>query len=56
MKRFKDFENEDYLEEYRKRMKKHIYTEEELYEMRSAFGEETPYVVDVITGERVYLF
>lgn len=40
------------LEEYRERMKNHVYTEEELGEMRNAFGEGKT-IVDVITGKKI---
>ena len=47
-------QTEKSLAEYRERMKNHVYTEEELGEMRNAFGEgET--VVDVITVRRIKL-
>ena len=39
---------------YRERMKNHKYTEEELWEMRAAFGEGTT-VVDALTGRRIQL-
>lgn len=42
------------LAEYRERMKNHVYTEEELGEMRNAFGEGTV-VVNALTGERIQL-
>lgn len=35
-------------------MKNHVYSEEELYEMRSAFGEGAC-VVDIITGKKIYI-
>lgn len=42
------------LEEYRKNMENHTYSDEEMFEMRSAFGEGTE-VVNVITGRVVRL-
>lgn len=42
------------LDSYFEKMKNHVYTEEEMYEMRSAFGTGIA-VVDVITGQKVYL-
>lgn len=42
------------LEEYREKMMNHVYTEEEMYEMRSAFGTGIT-VVDAITGHEIYL-
>lgn len=42
------------LAEYRERMKNHVYTEEELGEMRNAFGEGKV-IVDVITGKKIKL-
>ena len=49
-----DIQLSKFAEEYRKSMENHVYSEEELYEMRSAFGEGT-YVVDIITGKKIYL-
>ena len=42
------------IQAYRERMKNHVYTAEELYEMRCAFGEGAT-VVDVITGRKIQL-
>lgn len=39
------------LAQYRERMKNYVPSEEELYEMRSAFGEGTT-VVDALTGQK----
>lgn len=47
-------QTEKSLAEYRERMKNHVYTEEELFEMRAAFGEGTV-VVDAITGRKIRL-
>ena len=49
-----DAQNEESIQEYRERMKNHVYTEEELFEMRAAFGEGTE-IVDVITGNKIRL-
>ena len=49
-----DAEAEEVARRYRERMKNHVYSEEELYEMRSAFGEGVE-VVDVITGNKIRL-
>lgn len=40
------------LEEYRKSMKNYVPSEEELYEMRCAFGKGTE-VVDIFTGQKI---
>lgn len=53
-KELEDRQTEKSLAEYRERMKNHVYTEEELGEMRNAFGEGAT-VVDVITGRRIKL-
>lgn len=41
-----------FLEEYRSRP--HVISDEELYEMRAAFGKGTT-IVDVLTGEKIQL-
>lgn len=43
-------DNEEFLAEYRERMKDYEPSDEELFEMRSAFGEGAE-VVNVITGK-----
>ena len=53
-KKLEDKQTEQSLAEYRERMMHHVYTEEELGEMRNAFGEGAT-VVDVITGRRIRL-
>lgn len=50
----RDVEVEKSAREYRERMKNHVYSAEELSEMRNAFGAGTT-VVDVITGKRITL-
>lgn len=50
----KDIQQSKFVEEYRESMKNHVYSEEELYEMKSAFGEGTC-IVDIITGKKIYL-
>ena len=45
-------QTEKFLEEYRESRKNHVYTEEELGEMRNAFGEGQV-IVDVITGQKI---
>lgn len=45
---------EEELNNYKERMKNHVYTEEELYEMKSAFGAGAE-VVNVFTGERIII-
>ena len=47
-------QEEKAIREYRERMKNHVYTEEELFEMRATFGEGTV-VVDAITGRKIRL-
>ena len=42
------------LREYKERMKNHVYSAEEIFEMRAAFGTGTT-VVDCITGRRIAL-
>jgi hypothetical protein len=45
----RDRENRAFLEEYRQRMAKHVPSDEEMYEMRAAFGPGAK-VVNVVTG------
>ena len=47
-------EAEEVARRYRERMQNHIYSEEELFEMRAAFGEGTE-IVDVLSGNRIRL-
>jgi len=47
-------EDDKFLALYRERMKNRVYTDEERFEMRAAFGEGAV-VVNVITGKRVRL-
>lgn len=47
-------EDDEFLEEYRKQMANHQPSEEELFEMRAAFGEGTT-VVNVFTGKKTKL-
>lgn len=42
------------IAEYRERMKNHVYSDEELFEMRAAFGSGTK-VVNVITRQEIEL-
>ena len=53
-KELEDRQTEKSIEEYRERMKNHVYTAEELGEMRNAFGEGAT-VVNVITGKKIRL-
>lgn len=53
-RKVRDKQTEEFLTDYRERMKNHVYSEEELYEMRAAFGKGTV-VVDAITGRRIQL-
>lgn len=50
--RFED--NNKVIREYKKSNKNRVYSEEELFEMRSAFGTGTT-VVNVLTGRKVTL-
>lgn len=43
------------LTDYRKRMKNHVHSAEEMSEMRAAFGPDCKEVVNVITGRRTKL-
>lgn len=50
----RDKDNSEFLAGYRERMKDYVPSDEEMFEMRSAFGEgET--VVNVITGQEIKL-
>ena len=49
-----DAEAEEVARRYRERMKNHVYSEEELFEMRAAFGDGVE-VVDVISGNKIRL-
>lgn len=53
-KKKRDAQTERSLEAYRESMRNHQYSDEELFEMRAAFGEGTT-VVDVITGQEITL-
>lgn len=50
----REIQSNKFIEEYRESMKNHVYSEEELYEMRSAFGKGSC-VVDIITNKKIYL-
>lgn len=50
----KDIQQSKFTEEYRKSMENYVYSDEELYEMKNAFGEGV-YIVDIITGKKIYL-
>jgi len=53
-KRIRNKEVAQFLDEYRKANENRKYSEEEVFEMRAAFGEgET--VVDIVTGKKVQL-
>jgi hypothetical protein len=43
-----------FLQDYRKAMKNHVHSDEEMFEMRAAFGKNTT-VVNVITGKKTRL-
>lgn len=49
-----DKETQEFLDTYKKRMDNHKYSEEELAEMRAAFGIGTV-VVDVVTKQKIKL-
>ena len=44
----------EFIKQYKKQQRNKTYSEEELHEMKSAFGEGTT-VVDIITGETIKL-
>lgn len=50
----RDKQNAEFLAEYREQQKNHKYTEEELFEMRAAFGKGAV-IVDAITGQKIQL-
>jgi hypothetical protein len=50
----RDKDNNEFLKEYRNHMENHVYSDEELFEMRAAFGKGVT-VVNVITGKRIKL-
>ena len=50
----RDIQTEKFLKEYKQQMKDHIYTKEELGEMRNAFGEGAT-VVNVFAGTVIHL-
>ena len=47
-------EQDVFLDAYRERMANHVHSEEELFEMRAAFGEGAE-VVNAITGQKIVL-
>lgn len=47
-------EDAKFIKEYRESMKNHVYSDEEMAEMRNAFGEGTK-VVNVISGKEIML-
>lgn len=49
-----DAEAEEVARRYRERMQNHVYSEEELFEMKAAFGDGVE-VVDVISGNKIRL-
>ena len=53
-KKKRDAQTERELKAYRESMRNHQYSDEELFEMRAAFGEGAT-VVDVITGQQIPL-
>lgn len=50
----REFQDKQAIEDYKKRMENYKPSEEELYEMRSAFGPNTT-VVNIITGQKIKL-
>lgn len=50
----RELETSTFLAEYRRQREENGYSEEELIEMKNAFGEDAV-VVDVITGEKIRL-
>ena len=53
-KRAREYATREVIEQYKAQQRNHKPTEEELYEMKAAFGEGT-IVVDVITGRKIRL-
>lgn len=47
-------ETNAFLSNYKKQMKNHVRSEEEIFEMRAAFGVGST-IIDVITGEKIKL-
>ena len=52
--RLLDKQQSESIRRYKERMKNHVYSEEELYEMRAAFGESVE-VVDALSGNKIRL-
>lgn len=52
--RLLDKQQSESIRRYKDRMKNHVYSEEELYEMRAAFGEGVE-VVDALSGNKIRL-
>lgn len=52
--RLLDEQQSESIRRYKDRMKNHVYSEEELYEMRAAFGEGVE-VVDALSGNKIRL-
>ena len=52
--RLLDEQQSESIRAYKERMKNHVYSEEELYEMRAAFGAGTV-ITDVLTGQEITL-
>ena len=50
----KDQETHEFLAKYREQMKNHVPSDEEIFEMRAAFGPGAT-VVNVITGKKINL-
>jgi hypothetical protein len=50
----RDIQQSKFIEEYREKMKNYKPSEEELYEMRCAFGKDAE-IVDIITGQKIFL-
>ena len=53
-KMIRNREQDAFLAEYRERMANHVHSDEELFEMRAAFGEGAV-VVNAITGKEIKL-
>ena len=52
--RLLDEQQSESIREYKERMKNHVYSEVELFEMRAAFGAGTV-ITDVLTGQEIAL-
>ena len=52
--RLLDDQQEESIREYKEKMKNHVYTEEELFEIGSAFREGVE-IINILTGDKIKL-